>query len=188
MNYKIGNYIESKMKKNHITKVKLHEQIKDSFHLGDDYVSYKGFATRFYTKFYAEDLFEISYLLGIDLNKMRDEMINAKKNNSEVTDILLEKSRYIQTHSGEYSKWFEVEDDLIYVIWFKQADVNSIDYVIEMYDMNTDEIFDITFLTYNAVIGMEEGLNNKSLGEKLKAIKSCNKEVYDKLKIKISYF
>lgn len=184
MNFKIGTYLERKMKKNHITKVKLHEQLKNIFHKNEEYVSYKGFATRFYTKFYAEDLFEISYLLGIDLNRMRDEIINSKKNNnSELLELALSESKYSEICAGDYSRWFTVEDNKVYIIWFKLMSPDNIDYIIEMYDLKESKMTDITFLTYKAVTELEKGCKDKNLDGKLDAIKVCNKRVYDRLHI-----
>lgn len=183
MNFKIGNYIECKMKKNNITKIGLYNQLKDVFYNNEkEYIGYKGFASKFYTRFYAEDLFKISYLLGIDLNRMRDEVINLKKReSSKILDIALSKSKYVENYSGNYSKWFDIEEDFVYIVWFKIISLNDLEYTVEMYDLKEDKIKDITFLTCKAVSKMDKDWEDKNLDEKLNAIKLCNKKVYDKL-------
>lgn len=184
MNFKIGNYIECKIKKNRITKISLYNQLKEVFHKNEkDYVTYKGFAGRFYTKFYAEDLFQISYLLNIDLNKMRDEVINSNgNNNSKVLEIALARSNYSETYLKDYSKWFVIEDNTVYIIWFKLEGSMDLEYILEMYDFKKNTMKDITFLTCKAVAEMDKNWNTKSLDERLNSIKVYNKKVYDKLK------
>ena len=186
MDFKRGDYIEYKMKESNIKKIKLYNELKSIFHNNDDeYVSYKGFASRFYTKFYAEDLFEISYLLGIDLNKMRDELINARKSSdTKLLEKAMRKSKCISSHSGNYSKWFSVEKDIVYIVWFKPNDTKTLDYLIEMYDLKKDEMTDIIFLTYKAIVEMNKDWEDKSFDEKLSTIKACNKQVYDQLYLK----
>lgn len=182
MNFKIGNYLERKMKKNQITKVELHKQLKDIFYTNEEYVSYKGFVTRFYNKLYAEDLFKISYLLGVDLNCMRDEIINSKKNeDEEIIELALEKSIHINKCFEDYSKWLAIEDDIVYIIWFKLTNTNSLEYMIEMYDLNKKEMIDITFLTYKAILEMDKDWGNKNLDERLNIIKKYNRQVYDRV-------
>lgn len=187
MNFKIGDYIENKMKEKDVTKTKLYEEIKEIFHPDQDYVTYKGFMTRFYTKFYATDLLEITYLLGIDLNKMRDEIINKKKNN-ELFDLVLSKSMHAKNFSDQYLRWFDVEDGIVYLVWYKQLSLDMLDYAIEMYDLSKGKIIDITFLKYKAILAAEKDLNNKTIEDKLKAIKLYNKKVYDKIESKNDLF
>lgn len=184
MNFKIGNYIENEIKKNNLTKSGLYSQLKDVFYKKDkeNYVSYKGFASKFYTKFYAEELLKISYLLNIDLNKMRDEIISLNGNNREkILEIALCKSKYAENCTKEYAKWFIEEDGFVYIIWFKLIDVINLEYIVEMYDINKNILTDITFLTCKAIMVMDRKWKSKTLEERLHAIKLYNKRVYDEL-------
>lgn len=185
MNFKIGNYFENEIRKNNLTKSGLYAQLKEVFYKNNEkkYVSYKGFASKFYTKFYAEDLFKISYLLNVDLNKMRDEIISLNANNRDkILEIALYKSKYATSFKDEYAKWFIEEDGYVYIIWFKLIDIATIEYIVEMYDVNKNDITDITFLTCKAIATMDKNWDTKTLEEKLHAIKFYNKRVYEELK------
>lgn len=181
MNLRIGDYLDRKIKEKEISKKELYDELKKNFHDGEEYVKYKGFTSKFYRKLYAEDLIEISYILGIDLNEMRDTIIHKNKFNSITkVDDALKSSKYINLLDDKYAKWSFVEEGKVYIIWFKAIEVDLLDVKIEMYDIKKNEIFDISYLTYLAISKMDNNWENKDFEEKMHSIKNLNKMFYDR--------
>ena len=181
MKLRVGDYLDCKIKSKGINKKELYERLKKCFHSNENYVQYKGFTSRFYGKLYAEDLFEISYLLGIDLNKMRDELMDKHKSDAsiKVQEALL-KSRYQADPENYFSRWSCVDSDFVYIVWFK-INNDSVDIRVEMYDLNEKEIIDISYLTYLAIKEMDKEWKDKAFNDKMNTIKDLNKNFYDKL-------
>lgn len=183
MKLRIGDYLDCKIKSKGINKKELYEKLKECFHLNENYVQYKGFTSRFYGKLYAEDLLEISYLLGIDLNKMRDELMDRHKSDAsiKVQEALL-KSKYKVDPEKYFSRWSCVDSDFVYIVWFK-ININNdlIDVRVEMYDLNKEEIIDISYLTYLAIKEMDKEWKNKTFDDKMNTIKNLNKSFHDNL-------
>lgn len=182
MKLRIGDYLDCKIKSKDINKKELYEKLKENFHSNENYVQYKGFTSRFYGKLYAEDLLEISYLLGIDLNEMRDELMN--KHKSEVSMKVREaltKSKYGVDLENHFSRWSCVDSGFVYIVWFRIKKDNLIDIRVEMYDLEKKEMFDISYLTYLAIKKMDKEWECKNFNEKMNSIKDLNKRLYDNL-------
>lgn len=184
MKLRIGDYLDKQIKEKGITKKELYERLKDDFHSNEEYVKYKGFTSRFYGKLYAEDLIEISYILGIDLNKMRDDLINKHKSKSllKIKDAL-SKSKYVESSENQFSRWSFVENEFVYIVWFRPMGVELLDIRVEMYDIKNDTMFDISYLSYLAILKMDKDWENKNFEEKMHSIKNLNKRFHEKMYI-----
>ena len=184
MKLRIGDYLEKQIKNKGFTKKELYDRLKDDFHRSEDYVKYKGFTSRFYGKLYAEDLIEISYILGIDLNEMRDTLLNNHKKNALVKiDEALFKSKYKENTENKFSRWSYVENNFVYIVWFRPMDIELLDIRVEMYDIKNNEIFDISCLTHLAIVRMDKEWKNKSFEDKMHSIVNLNKFFYEKMYI-----
>jgi hypothetical protein len=178
---RIGNYIEKELKKKKIKKVDLYENIKKTFHKKDDYVEYKGFASRFYdnSNFYAQDLFEISYLLDIDLNDMRNQLIN-KRFNPELSQIkdALANSLFRKDIGDKYSYRYFIEDDLIYIVWFKVLDNHGINAYIEVYNTKKEKSENISYVSDLIAKKSSDNWDDLSFDDKIVCIKEVNKKIH----------
>lgn len=180
MKLRIGEYLDNEIKTRNISKKELYDKLKESFHINEEnYVQYKGFTARFYGKLYAEDLLEISYLLGIDLNQMRDILFDKHKvsDSLKIQEALIY-SKYAK-NSEYYSRWSCVEKDLVYIVWFKESE-KEVDVKTEVYNLSQKTMYDISYLNYEAITALDEDWHNKDFENKMRSIKKINRSFYDK--------
>lgn len=184
INFKIGDYLSKKIDVKKITKKDIYNQIKKTFYPNEEYIKYKAFLARFYySKLYAEDLLEMSYLLGIDLNDMRDTLMSPiKSGDFNKVEKALELSENEKKIDRCISKWISVEDNFVYIIWFKTNGVDFLDVKVEMYNCLTNEIKDISYLTPLALSKFCADWEEKSFTDKLATIIEANKKFYNKCK------
>ena len=181
MNNKIGAYIDKKLEEKGMTKKELHNKLKLEFYSDKDYIKYKGFAARFYSKLYATDLMEISSVLDIDLNEMRDFLLGKSREDDYIDmDSVLTKSRYVSKHFP-FDKWTCIEGDILYIVWYRQTVVGSLIVQVEMYNRKDDEMYDISHLDYLSVMRMTKDWEFKTFEEKMQSVKDLNKKFHDEI-------
>lgn len=182
MKLRIGEYLDKEIKKKGVSKKELYDKLKDNFYPNKDYVKYKGFTSKFYRKLYAEDIMEISYILDIDLNKMRDDLFNNhKKDNSLKVESALSKSKYVEYSENQFSKWSCVENNFVYIVWFRHMSVDLLDIRVEMYNIKSDIMSDISYLTHLAILKTDKDWKNKTFDEKMHSIKNLNKHFHENI-------
>ena len=180
INFKIGDYLGKKIDSEKVTRKDIYEQIQKTFYPDKEFIKYKAFNARFYySRLYAEDLLEISYLLGIDLNDMRDTLMSSIKNGDyNKVEKALKLSENEKKLRESISKWICVEDEFVYIVWFKTDGVDFFDTKVEVYNSVSEEIKDISYLTPLAVSNIYSDWESKTFIERLRAIIDANKSFY----------
>ena len=177
MKIQINNYLDLRLEEKGINKRKLYNDIICNFYQNEsDYVSYKGFLAKFYNnKFTVEDIFYISYLLDLDLNYMKNILMGVGcSKNKFIVKKALSKSIYTNLTEKGFSDWVYLDDEGVYIIWFKDIFDCNFSFFIEFYDIKKEISEDCTYITSKAILEIDKDWKNKNIDRKIETLKTLN--------------